>query len=108
MKLDFLPIGKVTGTHGIKGELRVKPLCDSPAFFRGFAVLFLDEHGKQSVAIKAARPHKNMALLTIDGVLNIEDAQAWIGRTLYLKRDDARLDDGQYFVAELIGCQILD
>ncbi|MDR1927138.1 MAG: ribosome maturation factor RimM [Oscillospiraceae bacterium] len=108
MKQALLEIGTIVGTHGLKGELRVQPACDSPAFFGGFPVLYLDSKGEQPVRVTACRAHKHLALLCLEGVETVEQAQALLRRRLYFRRADARLEPGQYFIAELLGCEVLD
>lgn len=49
------------GTHGIKGEVRIDPWCDSPEFLCAFKKLWLDENGTEFIEVKS-RPHKNIAL----------------------------------------------
>ena len=66
MKKQFIETGKITGTHGIRGEVRVQPWSDSPEFLAEFDVLYLDREGKSSLKIKSARAHKNMVLMKID------------------------------------------
>ena len=39
---DYLEIGQIVGTHGVRGELRVQPWCDSPEFFKKFKTLYYD------------------------------------------------------------------
>ena len=41
MLKQYLEVGKIVGTHGIKGEVRVEPWCDSPAFLSKFKTLYL-------------------------------------------------------------------
>jgi len=48
---DFLEIGRIVGTHALKGELRVEPWCDSPDFFKGFTTLYYDEKGTAKAEI---------------------------------------------------------
>ena len=36
MKKDYLEVGEVVGTHGVRGEMRVNPWCDTPEFFKKF------------------------------------------------------------------------
>ena len=45
MKKEFLEIGKIVGTHGIRGEVRVELWCDSGEFFSYFKKLYLDSKG---------------------------------------------------------------
>jgi 16S rRNA processing protein RimM len=108
MLLDFLEIGTIVGTHGIHGELRVNPACDSPAFFAGFGTLYFDAQGQRPVRVLGARANKNVALLRLEGVDSVEAAQALRNKALFFRRADARLEEGRYFVAELLGCGVFD
>lgn len=108
MILGFIEIGKIVGTHGIRGELRVNPWCDSPEFFKNFSTLYFDKQGKESAKISSVRPHGNIVLLKLDEVTTVEMASSLRGKTLYIKRSDAKLEEGRYFVQELIGCQVKD
>ena len=108
MKKDFLETGEIVGTHGVRGEMRVNPWCDSPAFLKKFKKLYLDEKGEKSLDIKSAREHGNVALITAEGIDTVEKAQAMRGKVLYIKRDDARIPKGNYFIAELIDCTVYD
>ena len=48
MKKQFLDSGKIVGTHGIKGEVRIDPWCDSPEFLCAFKKLWLDKTEQSS------------------------------------------------------------
>ena len=101
---DYLEIGQIVGTHGVRGELRVQPWCDSPEFFKKFKTLYYDAHGEKSVGVVCARPHGNIALLRLDGCDTVEKAASLRGKVLYMRRSDAHLKKGDWFIAELIGC----
>ena len=107
MKKQFLDSGKIVGTHGIKGEVRIEPWCDSPAFLSAFKKLYLDENGATFIEVKS-RPHKNITLSKIKGVDTIEDAERYRGKIVYINRDDIRLDEGVHFVQDLLGLEIRD
>ena len=77
MKKQFLDSGKIVGTHGIKGEVRIDPWCDSPEFLCAFKKLWLDENGTEFIEVKS-RPHKNIALAKIKGVDTIEAAEKYV------------------------------
>ena len=74
MKKQYLDSGKIVGTHGIKGEVRIEPWCDSPEFLCAFKKLYLDENGQTFIEVKS-RPHKNITLAKIKGVDTIEEAE---------------------------------
>lgn len=104
---QFLETGKITGTHGLRGEVRVQPWADSPAFLSEFDTLYLDG-GAQKLEITSARVQKQMLIMKIKGVDTIDDADRLRGKVLYLDRDDVELDEGAYFVQDLIGLTVLD
>ena len=105
---EYLEIGQIVSTHGIKGEVRLNPWCDSPEFVKKFKTLYRDEKGNNDVKIISCRPHGNVAVLKIDGVDTVEDAQKLRNTILYMKRSDVNLPDGKWFVSELIGCSVLN
>ena len=107
MKKQFLDSGKIVGTHGIKGEVRIDPWCDSPEFLCAFKKLWLDENGKELIEVKS-RPHKNIALAKIKGVDTIEAAAKYRGKVVYINRDDINLAEGVHFVQDLIGLEVKD
>lgn len=104
----YLEIGKIVSTHGIKGEVRVQPWCDSPEFMKKFKTLYFDADGKNAVGVKSCRPHGNVVILMLDGVDTVEKAQTLRGKVLYMDRSKANLPKGEYFIQELIGCSVMD
>ncbi len=108
MKKDFLEVGEIVGTHGVRGEMRVNPWCDKPAFIKKFKKLYLDDKGEKSLDVKSSREHGTVALVSVDTIDTVEKAQAMRGKILYIRRDDARLEKGNYFIAELIDCTVID
>lgn len=107
MKKQFLDSGKIVGTHGIKGEVRIDPWCDSPEFLCAFKKLWLDENGTEFIEVKS-RPHKNITLTKIKGVDTIEAAEKYRGKVVYINRDDINLAEGVHFVQDLIGLEVKD
>ena len=100
---QFLETAKIVAAHGIRGEVRCQYFCDSAEFLCEFDVLFLDKNGEKPIEITRAYPHKNVVIMKIDGVDSIEDAQKLIGKTLYMNRDDVELDEGVYYIQDIIG-----
>ncbi len=103
----FLEAGQIVGTHGVRGEVRVQPWCDSPQQFATFKRLFWDAEGKQPVKLRS-RPHKNIALALLEGVNTVEAAQVLRGRMLYVDRRDIKLPKGHHLVQDLIGIAVVD
>lgn len=104
---EYLETGKITSTHGIKGEVRVQPWCDSPEFLKQFKVLYLDKRGEKPIKVKI-RPNGNMAIMKIEGTDTPEDANKLRNRVVYMKRSDVKLPEGFYFQQELFDCKVID
>lgn len=107
MKKEFLEIGKFVGTHGVRGMVRIQPWSDDGAFLAQFKKFYL-ENGKTKIEMSKIAPHGNVVIAQIKGVNTIEDAEKLRGQVLYIKRDDARLPEGRYFVSEIIGANVFD
>lgn len=106
MLKPFLETGKIVGTHGIRGELRVQPWADEPDFLLRFQTLYLDAGGQKPLTITASRVHGKLVLIKIKGVDCIEEAEKLRNRIIFMNRSDAGLTDDHYFIQDLIGCAV--
>lgn len=105
---DYLEIGQIVSTHGIRGEIRLNPWCDGPEFVKKFKTLYRDDKGNNPFKIISCRPHGNVAVIKLEGVDTVEAARALKNTVLYMKRSDVNLPAGKWFISELIGCDVLD
>lgn len=105
---EFLEVGQIVGTHGVRGEMRLNPWADGPEFVKQFKTFYYDNNGTNSVKVISARPHGNVAIVKLDGVDTVEKASAMRNKVLYIKRTDAKIKEGSYFISELIGCEVYD
>ena len=106
MQKRYLEVGRIVGTHGVRGEMRVECWANSPDFLKKFKRLYLDEGA--SVLEVSCRPHKNIALMTAKGVGSIEEADKLRGKILYIDRGDIKLGEGEHFVQDIIGLEVTD
>lgn len=103
----FLEIGKIVSVHGLKGEIKSEPWCDSPKDLCRHKKLYFSK-GEKELKVISARAQKNMAILKLDGVNTVEEAQKLRGKILYADRDSIKLPKDTYFVADLIGMKVMD
>lgn len=108
MKLQYLELGKVQNTHGVRGELRVEPWCDTPDLFDVVETVYLKKDGKEPYRVVSWRPHKHLVLLTLAGVGDVDTAARLKNRILYVERDAIAdtLPEGKHFIAEMLGCEV--
>ncbi len=108
MLKQFIDTGRIVGTHGIRGEMRLEVWADSPQFLSGIKQLYLSDKGENAFSVVAARPHKNICILKVKGVDTIEEAEKYRGKVVYINRADKRLEKGRYYIQDLIGCRVFD
>lgn len=108
MLKQFLETGQITGTHGVRGEVRVHPWSDSPEFITKFKRLYLDDKGDNYIDVEQARVHGNMVIMKIKGIGDIPSAERYRNRVLFISRKDAKISKDAVFVQDLIGCKVFD
>ena len=102
---QLLETGKIVTLHALKGEVKVEPWCDSPELLAEFDELYLDGRW---VKDERTRVQKRMDITNLEGYFSPEEASKLIGKILYLDRDQLELDEGTYFIADLIGMKVID
>lgn len=107
MVQDYLEIGKIVSTKGLKGEVVVECWCDSPEFLGKFKELYTKK-GKEKFKVLKFRTHKRNAVILLEGIDDIDKAQAVRGYILYINRKDIKLEKGRYFIQDLIGLEVFD
>lgn len=104
----YLEAGKIVGTHGVRGEMRIDLWCDGADFLKKFKEIYFDNVGREKAKVLSCRPHGNVAILKLEGIDDIDEAMKNRGRVIYIKRSDAKLPKGNYFIAELNDCKVID
>lgn len=106
MKKQFLEIGKIVNTHGVRGDVKVQPWCDSPEFLAEFDRLYTKDQTELDVV--NAKVHKGCVLMHLRGIDTMDDAQRMRNTILYMNRDDVELEDGAFFIQDVIGLPVFD
>jgi 16S rRNA processing protein RimM len=107
---DLVAVGRITGAHGIRGEVKVESLTDFPERFdEGSRLLLVPPSGPVTeVEILASRFHKGRFLLVLDGVSDRTAAEGLRGSFLKIEEEDIRsLPEGQYYHHELMGLLVV-
>jgi 16S rRNA processing protein RimM len=103
-------IGKVLDAHGLDGELKVKPFTDSPSYYEAHAEVILDAgKGLRPHAVRGIRNAGALWIVALEGLEDREAALALKGAELLLDESELRpLEEGEYFLDDLIGCTVED
>ena len=105
--MEYIYIGKIVNTHGIKGEIRI--LSDfkykDKVFVKGKKIYIGKKY--EEYIINSYRYHKIFDMITLSGINNINDVLIYKGKNVYIKRNELVLKDGEYLDTDLIGMNVL-
>lgn len=108
MNNDYVCVGKIVNTHGIKGELRI--LSDfelKNKVFKKDINLYVGSE-KREFTITTYRHHKMFDMVTFKGITNINEVLSLKGLLVYVKRETLNLDNDSYILSDLIGLDVYD
>lgn len=106
--MDQVIVGKIVNTHGIKGELKVKSSTDfvEERFAKG-AKLFIEYQGQKiEMTVTSHRFHKGHILVTFEGFRDINLVEKYKGCLLYGFKDESLLEEDEYYISDIIGCEV--
>ena len=106
---DFLKVGVITTTHGVRGEVKVYPTTDTPERFLDLEYVLLDTgRERRQLEIERVKFFKNLAILKFKGIDNINDIEKYKGKELRIPREEGQeLDEDEYYIADLIGMDVV-
>lgn len=105
---QFLQVGVISSTHGIRGEVKVFPTTDDAARFKKLKKVLLDTGKEQlELEVQSVKFFKQFVILKFKGIDNINDIEKYKGKSLLVPREDAvPLGDDEYYIADLIGMEV--
>lgn len=108
-KNKYIECGKIINTHGCYGGVKLESWCDSPEVLAKMKrVYILDGSEYREMKVKKASIFKQFVLFELDGITDMDAAIALKNTVVYADRRDFKLPKGAYFIADIIGCDVLD
>lgn len=107
---DYLEIGQIVNTYGIKGFVKVIPFTDDITRFEKLKSIYIDIKGNlKEFTIEEVKYSKNMVLLKFKEIPDINEAEKYRNYYIKISRDNAiKLPKDTYFIADLIGLDVYD
>jgi len=109
---EYLNVGKIVNTHGIRGEVRVISQTDFPEqrYRKGKQLtLFRENQPGLDLTVSGHRKHKNFDLLTFEGYPNINDVEPFRNGILKVSKEDlAQLEENEFYYHDIIGLTVLE
>ncbi len=105
----YLECGKIINTHGVKGAVKIESWCDSPEILADLPFIYFKINGGfERKAILSASVMKRHVLATIEGINDVDTAMSLKETVVYAERDDIPLEEGDYFIIDLVGLPVID
>ena len=104
----YLETGEIVATQGLKGEVRVDPWCNDPDFLCKFKKIYLNKNGTELIKVTSSRRQKNIVIMKFENINDIDLAKKLCGKTIYIDRDDAKLEKGEYFIQDILDIDVFD
>lgn len=107
MQADSVPVGRIVGVFGVRGELKCDPTSAGRIVFAvGTELRCARGDEISTIRIAGVRPHKGRLLIRIEGVEDAEAAAVYAGSQLYTARERIPLAQEEYLDQDLVGCEV--
>ena len=104
MKQAFIEAGRITSTHGVHGEVKIEVWLDTPEDLKHYRRIFIDGQERKLLSV---RQQNRFVIAKLDQVDDINAAQPFKGKTVYIAREDAPLPPGGYFLQDLLDAKVV-
>ena len=105
----FLECAIIINTHGVRGNVKLESLCDSPEVLADLKRVFVKEGSSyREIKVFHTSIFKSFVLADLEGINDMDAAAAMKNTTLYAAREDFDLEEGDYFIVDLIGLHVVD
>ena len=104
----YFEIGKIAGTHGLKGTLRVFTTTEEPSRFELLKQIIVENKGKrETFHIEKIAYHKKFVLVTVKELKDINEAELYKGAGIWIPEEDALpLEENEYYMRDLYGLAV--
>jgi 16S rRNA processing protein RimM len=107
-----LPIGRIAGLFGIRGELKCDPTSAGRALFVPGAQLTCSLRHAQderiAVTVESVREHKGRLLIALEEAPDATSAERFVDATFYAPKESLDVEEGEYLDVDLVGCTVRD
>lgn len=107
---EYLQIGKIVNTHGVRGEVKLIPLTDDPNRFDELDWVFIEKDGKMDKhTIQQVKYMKGSVMIKFSDIESIDEAGQYRDCFVLVDRKNAvKLPEDSYFICDILGCSVFD
>lgn len=105
---ERLEVGQIVNTFGIKGFVKIYPYVDDINRFDDLKKVYIkSKKQEKQLEIEEVKYQKNMVLVKFKEIQTVEQAESLRNAYVEISRSDAiPLEEGQYFIADLLGLNV--
>lgn len=105
---NLLEIGQIVNSYGIKGFLKVVPYTDDITRYSNLKEIYIEKNKKlEKKEIEEVKYHKNLVLLKLKGIDDINETLKYKNCYIKIDRKDAvDLPENSYFIVDLIEIEV--
>lgn len=106
---NVLEIGKIVNTHGLRGEVKIVAWTNTPDVFEDIEYVYVkNQNEEKKLHIKNVKYQKNNIIVKFLELNDISEAELLKNSVVMTDREQlGELDDGEYYIADLIGCEVV-
>ncbi len=105
--MEYIKIGVIANTHGLKGEVKVKSFTEFDRFKKGNSIYLKHNEEYIKIVVKSHRVHSGLDLVIFEGYEDINKIEIYKGSELYIHIDDRdELEEDEFYYDELVGLEV--
>ena len=109
VKSPYIECAEIVNTHGCHGGIKLSSWCNTPEALADLQKVYIKK-GNSYIMSKVLKSsvYKQFVVMTLDNVNSMDEALALKGQTVYADRNDFKLENGEFFIADLVGLNVID
>ncbi|MBQ7474291.1 MAG: 16S rRNA processing protein RimM [Clostridia bacterium] len=106
----YLECAAVAGTHGVRGMMKLKSLCNASEDLLALKKIYTKEKdgSMREWRVTGAFVHKGFVVTSVEGIDDLDRAAAMKGTVFFADRESFDLEEGDFFIADVIGLPVVD
>ncbi len=103
--MDYLKIGFIKKSHGLKGELKIFPLTDDILRFKSVKTIYIDDN---IYSIISCRVNKDEVILKLKEINSVEESDLLKNKEIFIERTNGLpLDEWEFYSQDLIDSDLI-
>lgn len=103
--MEYNIVGTVAGTHGVKGEIKIKSETDFAdiRFAKDASIFYYEGKDLKTLKVRSHRSMNGYELVAFDGLDTVDDVMFLTKKVLYVEKDHKILSNKKHFYSDYLG-----